>query len=221
MRVQRFTSRLIKAFSIQKMALSGICLPSEGEEPVIIKSLAASPDSIYGANDEGIYHLQSDTGTWVCLAFIFPSLLGLFVGTLDPIPSIEIVSSRKRAQLANIDDEFRPMELLETTKLSEAPSVDNPSAAHRWATYFTKRHEIKTRIADEHVDQQFRQVRLARELTQISPIVCFQYAMEGLANTGIVSYMDFLNRCAVIDKPLLTLSKRRIGTIQIVCISIL
>ena len=34
--------------------------------------------------------------TWVCLAFIFPSLLGLFVGTLDPIPSIEIVSSRKR-----------------------------------------------------------------------------------------------------------------------------
>ena len=33
--------------------------------------------------------------TWVCLAFIFPSLLGLFVGTLDPIPSIEIVASRK------------------------------------------------------------------------------------------------------------------------------
>ena len=132
--------------------------------------------------------------TWVCLAFIFPSLLGLFVGTLDPIPSIEIVSSRKRAQLANIEDEFRPMELLETTKLSEAPSPDNPSATRRWATYFTRRYETKTRIADEHVDQQFRQVRLARELTQISPIVCFQYAMEGLANTGIVSYMDFVKQ---------------------------
>lgn len=132
--------------------------------------------------------------TWVCLAFIFPSLLGLFVGTLDPIPSIEIVSSRKRAQLANIEDEFRPMELLETTKLSEAPSVDNPSATRRWATYFTRRHETKTRIADEHVDQQLRQVKLARELTQISPIVCFQYAMEGLANTGVVSYMDFVKQ---------------------------
>ena len=132
--------------------------------------------------------------TWVCLAFIFPSLLGLFVGTLDPIPSIEIVSSRKQAQLANIENEFRPMELLEKTELREAPSPDNPSAAHRWATYFTKRHEIKTRIADEHVDQQFRQVRLARELTQISPIVCFQYAMEGLANTGIVSYMNFVKQ---------------------------
>ena len=132
--------------------------------------------------------------TWVCLAFIFPSLLGLFVGTLDPIPSIEIVSSRKRAQLANIEDEFRPTELLETTKLSQAPAPDNPSATRRWATYFTRRHETKTRIADQHVDQQLRQVQIARELTQISPIVCFQYAMEGLANTGIVSYMNFVKQ---------------------------
>ena len=132
--------------------------------------------------------------TWVCLAFIFPSLLGLFVGTLDPIPSIEIVSSRKRAQLANIEDEFRPLETLEVTKLSEAPAPDNPSATRRWATYFTRRHETKTRMADEHVNQQFRQVQLARELTQISPIACFQYAMEGLANTGIVSYMNFVKQ---------------------------
>ena len=132
--------------------------------------------------------------TWICLAFIFPSLLGLFVGTLDPIPSIEIVSSRKRAQLANIEDEFQPMETLEVTKLSEAPAPDNPSATRRWATYFTRKHETKTRIADQHVDQQLRQVRLARELTQISPIVCFQYAMEGLANTGIVSYVNFVKQ---------------------------
>ena len=39
-------------------------LTSEAEEPVIIKSLATVGDSIYGANDEGIYYLQSDTGTW-------------------------------------------------------------------------------------------------------------------------------------------------------------
>ena len=132
--------------------------------------------------------------TWVCLAFIFPSLLGLFVGTLDPIPSMDLVSSRKRAQLASIDAEYRPMELLEKTKLSEAPSVDNPSAARRWATYFSRKNEIRTRSADEHVDRQFRQVRLARELTQISPIVCFQYAMEGLAGTGITRYMDFVKQ---------------------------
>ena len=33
-------------------------------EPVIIKSLATAEDSVYGANDEGIYCLESDTGTW-------------------------------------------------------------------------------------------------------------------------------------------------------------
>ena len=132
--------------------------------------------------------------TWVCLAFIFPSLLGLFVGTLDPIPSIEVISSRRQAQLANIENEFRPMETFEITKLSEAPSVDNPSAARRWATYFTRRYDTKTHIADEHVDQQLRQVKFARELTQISPIVCFQHAMEGLAGTGITRYMDFVKQ---------------------------
>ncbi|RKU36756.1 hypothetical protein C6496_12605 [Candidatus Poribacteria bacterium] len=142
--------------------------------------------------------------TWVCLAFIFPSLLGLFVGTLDRIPSIERISAEKRAQLANIENEFQPTEMLETTKLSEAPSVSNPSATRQWATYFRERSEVQTRIADARIDQQLRQVQLARELTQISPTICFQYAMEGLANTGIVSYMDFVKqvrhyRAAFID----------------------
>ncbi|MDE0424759.1 MAG: ABC transporter permease subunit [Candidatus Poribacteria bacterium] len=132
--------------------------------------------------------------TWVCLAFILPSLLGLFVGTLDPIPSIERISAEKRTQLANIENEFQPTEMLETTKLSEAPSVNNPSAARQWATYFRRRFETKTRIADARIDQQLQQVQLARELTQVSPTVCFQYAMEGLANTGIVSYMDFVKQ---------------------------
>ena len=132
--------------------------------------------------------------TWVCLAFIFPSLLGLFVGTLDPIPSIERISAEKRLQIANIDDEFRPAELVKAAKLSEAPSVDNPSATRRWATYFRERSEVQTRMADARVDQQLRQVQLTRELTQISPTVCFQYAMEGLANTGIASYMSFVKQ---------------------------
>ena len=53
---------------------------------------------------------------------------------------------------------------------------------------------MQTGIADARVDQQLRQVQLTRELTQISPTACFQYAMEGLANTGIVSYMDFVKQ---------------------------
>ena len=38
------------------------------EEPVIIKSLATAKDFVYGANDEGIYHLQGETDTWKQIA---------------------------------------------------------------------------------------------------------------------------------------------------------
>lgn len=31
---------------------------------VIIKSLATAGDTVYGANDDGIYHLEKETGTW-------------------------------------------------------------------------------------------------------------------------------------------------------------
>ena len=43
-------------------------------EPVIIKSLATAGDSVYGANDESIYRLQSDTDTWEQVA---PELSGI------------------------------------------------------------------------------------------------------------------------------------------------
>ena len=135
--------------------------------------------------------------TWVFLAFVFPNLLGIFVGNLNPIPSVDEVSLQRKAQLEQIGDQFQPFgadsEPL-SSKLNQAPSTENPSATRRWATYFTTRKEIETKSIDEHIDQQFRQVQLARDLTQISPIATFQYAMEGLANTGIVSYMNFVKQ---------------------------
>ena len=33
-------------------------------ENIIIKSLAVAEDAVYGANDDGIYHLEKETGTW-------------------------------------------------------------------------------------------------------------------------------------------------------------
>ena len=135
--------------------------------------------------------------TWVFLAFVFPNLLGIFVGNLNPIPSVDEVSLRRMAQLQQIGEQFQPWGARReplSSNLNQAPSTENPSATQRWATYFTTQKGIETKSLDEHVDQQFRQVQLARDLTQISPIATFQYAMEGLANTGIVSYMDFVKQ---------------------------
>ncbi len=39
-------------------------LTDKAGESVIIKSLASTEDSVFGANDEGIYHLQEKAGTW-------------------------------------------------------------------------------------------------------------------------------------------------------------
>ncbi len=39
-------------------------LTDEAGGSVIIKSLATAGEAVYGANDEGIHHLQSDTKTW-------------------------------------------------------------------------------------------------------------------------------------------------------------
>ena len=129
--------------------------------------------------------------TWVFLAFVFPSLLGTFVGNLNPIPSVDEISMRRQAQLDQIDNEWREGS---PPKLKKAPSIEYPSRTRAWAEYFTAIGDTEKQIADQHINQQLRQVQLARDLTQISPIATFQYAMEGLANTSIVGYMDFVKQ---------------------------
>ena len=39
-------------------------ITDKGGESTIIKSLATAEDTVYGANDDGIYHLAKKTGTW-------------------------------------------------------------------------------------------------------------------------------------------------------------
>ena len=129
--------------------------------------------------------------TWVFLAFVFPSLLGIFVGNLNPIPSVDEISMRKKAQLDQIEDEWQRGS---PKKLKKSPSIERISVTRLWAAYFTEISDTETQIADGHIDRQLQQVQLARDLTQISPIATFQYAMEGFANTSIVGYMDFVKQ---------------------------
>ena len=129
--------------------------------------------------------------TWVCLAYVFPSLLGTFVSNLNPIPSVDEISMQRRAQLDQIEDEWQRGS---PKRLQKSPSLERISVTRLWAEYFTAINNTDTRIADGHIDQQLQQVQLARDLTQISPIATFQYAMEGLTNTSIVGYMNFVKQ---------------------------
>jgi ABC-type transport system involved in multi-copper enzyme maturation permease subunit len=143
--------------------------------------------------------------SWVFLAFLFPNLQGLFVSNLRQISSVEEVRLRKNSLLKDIEYKFKgnigtafPEERLtvETTPkiLSEPPSPENPQMAKKWSEYLTERMEVKTRINNRHLDEQFAQVRLARNVSLVSPIAVFQYAMESLAGTGIEGYMDFVRQ---------------------------
>jgi len=76
----------------------------------------------------------------------------------------------------------------------EDGTFENPTAVRRWATYLAERRDTEAQLADQHINLQLRQVQFARNLSHISPIACFQYAMEGLANTGVVSYMNFVKQ---------------------------
>ena len=129
--------------------------------------------------------------TWVCLAFVFPSLLGTFVSNLNPIPSVDEIFMRRQAQLDQIEDEWQRGS---PKRLKKSPSLERISVTRLWSEYFTAISNMETQIADGHIDQQLQQVQLARDLTQISPIATFQYAMEGLANTSIVGYMNFVKQ---------------------------
>ena len=44
-------------------------------ENVIIKSLATAEDAVYGANDDGIYHLEKETGTWEQIVPEIPDII--------------------------------------------------------------------------------------------------------------------------------------------------
>ena len=60
-------------------------------ESVIIKSLATTEDTVYGANDNGIYHLENETGTWEQIVPEIPGAItslvvdrdAFYVGTED------------------------------------------------------------------------------------------------------------------------------------------
>ena len=46
------------------MVLLWHAITDKAGETVIIKSLATAKDTVCGANDDSIYHLEKETGTW-------------------------------------------------------------------------------------------------------------------------------------------------------------
>ena len=75
-----------------KDGVSWNVLVNETEEPVIIKSLSTTRDSVYGANDEGIYHLQGETDTWQQIA---PEISGVVTSLVVDADTFYVGTERR------------------------------------------------------------------------------------------------------------------------------
>ena len=67
-------------------------LVDETGKPVIIKSLTTTGNSVHGANDEGIYHLQGETDTWKQIA---PEISGIVTSLVVDADTFYVGTERR------------------------------------------------------------------------------------------------------------------------------
>jgi ABC-type transport system involved in multi-copper enzyme maturation permease subunit len=126
---------------------------------------------------------------WVIFVVLVPNTLGSVVSTLRRVPSQREFQQQKDTTMGALG---RDMDYLFK---HGSPTQPNPSvkAIELWADYVTTRLETQTRLDDEHLDAQFAQVQLARQvLRAASPAAIYNYAMESLAGTGFERHRQFV-----------------------------
>jgi ABC-type transport system involved in multi-copper enzyme maturation permease subunit len=126
---------------------------------------------------------------WVVFVVLVPNTLGSVVSTLRRVPSQREFQQQKNTTMGALG---RDMDYL--FKYG-SPTQPNPDirAIQLMADYVTGRLEAETRLDNEHLDAQFAQVHLARQILRAaSPTTIYNYAMESLAGTGFERHRQFV-----------------------------
>jgi len=126
---------------------------------------------------------------WVCLVVITPRTGGLLASGLIELPDEKVVS-RKAADVRW--DVLR----------------QGGQGSYHWSpgeklTVSAKAADAWLAVHDEYRNQQLNQVKLAQNLTRISPTVIYQMACESLIGTGIGHYERFLRQARQYRRDLL------------------
>lgn len=117
---------------------------------------------------------------WVCLVIVIPRTGGLLASGLVDLPDESAVN--RKAVLVTWDT-LKQHGLGSYTWHSRDPLTGHARAA-----------EAGLAIHDEYRNQQLNQVKLARNLTRISPMIIYQMACESLIGAGIGHYEQFLKQ---------------------------
>jgi len=127
---------------------------------------------------------------WVVLVVLVPNTLGSVVSTLRKVPSQREFKQQKDTMMQAFN---KSMDELFKYGSPTQPNP-NPKAIELWAGYVTARLETDTRLDDEHLDEQFAQIQLARRiLRSASPTTIYNYVMESLAGTGFGRHRKFVD----------------------------
>jgi ABC-type transport system involved in multi-copper enzyme maturation permease subunit len=131
---------------------------------------------------------------WVILVVLLPSALGTVSKKLRPLPSFDVIRQNKQAQIQSIRERHR---VSEYSKEGAWPPEGSNAWLRRWASYITQQSEQETKFSSEHVNKQLAQAQLAMNISRISPVAVYQYALESVAGVGIPRYKDFIQQVQI------------------------
>ena len=131
---------------------------------------------------------------WIVFVVLIPNTMGALASGFQQVPSRSEVSRFKQAKLDEINHRYFEKD----RRLFQFGSpTDNPpklEALQVWADYLTERADVTSRFDDEHLDKQFVQVELTRQITRLSPAAIYKYALESLAGTGFARHKRFVQQ---------------------------
>ena len=128
---------------------------------------------------------------WVIFVVLAPSTLGSISTNLRKVLTRREISRQIEAMKDNVDKQYDRDKLCSASPSDTPPKIE---ALRLWADYLNAKQDGEEKLEDKHLDDQFRQVALARTLTRISPAMIYQYALEVMSGTGFVRHRSFVQQ---------------------------
>ena len=111
---------------------------------------------------------------WVILSILIPGSGGLLASELYKMPTAREIAEEERAQASLFEDEG-----MRDSGETQRP-VDMGEVARR-----------VNAVRDKHVNMMIQQVKVAQNVTRLSPTAAYNYACEAIAGTGPMDFQNF------------------------------
>jgi ABC-type transport system involved in multi-copper enzyme maturation permease subunit len=111
---------------------------------------------------------------WVILTILIPSSGGLLASELYKMPTAREIAEEERAQAELSEDEA-----MRDSEESQGP-VDIGEIARR-----------VNAVSNRHINMMIQQVKVAQNVTRLSPTAAYNYACEAIAGTGALHFRSF------------------------------